>query len=371
MFMNKKAFAVLLCLCLAFSFMFVHLSADAADLKPHEQDSSLTVEYIYSGKYLPGIKFDIFKVAEFTDDAHFELCGPFAGYAVDINSSDDESRMAAANVLYGNAVRDGVSPGYSGVTDDSGKCRFQNLASGLYLIATLQSEYDGYLYSAAPYLIGLPNRVREKYDWNYDITTNPKPERIKVPDSSDSDAYTDIHVLKVWDNGNNPEKQPEELKVSIYCDGKLYNSVTLNESNRWSHTWERLSRGSNWVIAEEDIQGYMSAGVWFGNTYRLTNTYRGSGHKPQTDTDKTVTTDSEGKITSDTDYRPANSDGEISTDSSYNPKNNDITSDSQNERLPQTGVLWWPVPMMIALGLLFVIVGLLIKRRGIKNEKQR
>ena len=155
----------------------------------------------------------------------------------------------------------------------------------------------------------------------------------------------------------------------------------LNDSNRWAHTWTRLPRGSNWVIAEEDVPGYLSAGVWFGNTYRLTNTYRGEGHNLQTDTDKnidsdkTVTSDTDNKLPSDTDYKPINSDDDISkhdktsTDSSYDPKNYNVTPDSQNERLPQTGVLWWPVPMMIALGLLFIIIGLLIKRKGIKNEK--
>lgn len=33
------------------------------------------------------------------------------------------------------------------------------------------------------------------------------------------------------------------------------------------------------------------------------------------------------------------------------------------EKLPQTGQLWWPVPVLLAAGLLFVVLGL-VKRRG-------
>lgn len=36
--------------------------------------------------------------------------------------------------------------------------------------------------------------------------------------------------------------------------------------------------------------------------------------------------------------------------------------------LPQTGQLWWPVPVLTAAGLLLVIAGLL-RRRGAENEK--
>ena len=35
--------------------------------------------------------------------------------------------------------------------------------------------------------------------------------------------------------------------------------------------------------------------------------------------------------------------------------------------LPQTGQLWWPVPTLFAVGLLFVVIGL-AQRRGGKHE---
>ena len=38
-----------------------------------------------------------------------------------------------------------------------------------------------------------------------------------------------------------------------------------------------------------------------------------------------------------------------------------------NSKLPQTGQLWWPVPMLLAAGLLFIVIGL-IRRRGAMDE---
>jgi hypothetical protein len=36
--------------------------------------------------------------------------------------------------------------------------------------------------------------------------------------------------------------------------------------------------------------------------------------------------------------------------------------------IPQTGQLWWPVPVMVAFGLAFIVIGL-IRRRNITDEE--
>lgn len=36
--------------------------------------------------------------------------------------------------------------------------------------------------------------------------------------------------------------------------------------------------------------------------------------------------------------------------------------------LPQTGMLWWPVPVMLSAGLLFILIGVLRRRKRTKNE---
>lgn len=45
----------------------------------------------------------------------------------------------------------------------------------------------------------------------------------------------------------------------------------------------------------------------------------------------------------------------------------ETTPKPEDTKLPQTGQLWWPVPLLMALGLLFILVGL-SRRRGKPNE---
>lgn len=58
----------------------------------------------------------------------------------------------------------------------------------------------------------------------------------------------------------------------------------------------------------------------------------------------------------------------IEDDERDNPGEEDENGvDDEDGNLPQTGVLWWPVPVMIAAGLLLVIIGV-VKRRGAESE---
>ena len=42
---------------------------------------------------------------------------------------------------------------------------------------------------------------------------------------------------------------------------------------------------------------------------------------------------------------------------------NDDSLRAEPEKLPQTGQLWWPVPLLFCAGLIFVAAGLIIRRR--------
>jgi LPXTG-motif cell wall-anchored protein len=39
------------------------------------------------------------------------------------------------------------------------------------------------------------------------------------------------------------------------------------------------------------------------------------------------------------------------------------TPPPEKPKLPQTGQLWWPIPMLVCAGLLLIIIGLLRRRR--------
>ena len=87
-----------------------------------------------------------------------------------------------------------------------------------------------------------------------------------------------------------------------------------------------------WTIVEKELGGYTVEVTREGITFVVTNTY-----------------DEKDETTART------------------PSTPDEPDTPAKQTLPQTGQLWWPVPVLIAAGLLFVVIGL-VRRRGTKDE---
>ena len=69
----------------------------------------------------------------------------------------------------------------------------------------------------------------------YNITNSYKPEE------------TSVKVTKKWEDADNQDgKRPESIKVQLYGDDKkVGDEVTLNEGNKWTHTWEKLPKNAD------------------------------------------------------------------------------------------------------------------------------
>ncbi|PNZ73366.1 Cna B-type domain-containing protein, partial [Mammaliicoccus stepanovicii] len=54
---------------------------------------------------------------------------------------------------------------------------------------------------------------------------------------------TTATVTKQWDDKNNQDgKRPKSIEVALLADGKeTGKTITLNESNNWTHTWTDLA----------------------------------------------------------------------------------------------------------------------------------
>ena len=98
--------------------------------------------------------------------------------------------------------------------------------------------------------------------------------------------------------------------------------MKLNAANNWRYTWTDLDSRYAWKVVEKELEGYTVTVTREGVTFVVTNTY-----------------------------------GETIEDNET----------PLSGELPKTGQLWWPVPVLIAAGLLFIIIGL-ARRRGIRYE---
>ncbi len=90
---------------------------------------------------------------------------------------------------------------------------------------------------------------------------------------TDNSFQTSVTVQKVWQD-TDLIQHPDSVKVQLYRNGKPYGpSVTLNEGNGWSHTWNSLENRVSWTVDEVAVpEGYAVTVERTGNNWTIINT---------------------------------------------------------------------------------------------------
>lgn len=208
--------------------------------------------------------------------------------------------QGAANALENRILMDGIEADASNSSDSSYKASFTGLESGIYLVVGKEVFQDGVFYMPQVSLVSLSG------DLNVDLKfeTSDKPSR--------------IHVLKVWKK-DNEKSRPKSIEVCLLrSDGIVVDKVILNSDNQWSTTWENLSTLYTYRVMETSVpSGYKESCTREKDTIVLTNT---------------------GNFTDKV--------------------------EKKDEVLPNSGQLWWPVPVLLFVGLVLFGLG-----RHLKNEE--
>lgn len=296
--------------------------AMAANIDP-AQAVSLTISYEENKVPLAGAKFSLYLVAAMDETGELTTTDDFSQFDVDIRGKNDEAWKALTTTLAAYAL--GTTPTDSGTTDPQGQLVFPtqgiHLEQGLYLILGSQHIQDDMVYDALPFLVLLPSYNEAENTWDYSMTASPKHEFHPKPEDKDTVSR---RVLKVWKDAGHEANRPQSVTIQLLQDGKVFDTVTLSDANGWGHTWEKLEAKHTWSVRELVPEGYTVQITQEGITSVVTNTYP--------------------------------------SDEPSGPETPDVS------KLPQTGQLWWPVPLLLSLGLLFIVVGLLHRRRA-KYEK--
>ena len=321
---SKRIAAALLsvlaiCLCLP-----VRVMAEGSIDLTHE--TSLTISYREGNIPLAGAEFSIYLVATVDEYGVWTAASDFDQFHVNLQPDDEETWRTLAFTLEGYVLRDKLVPTDSGKTDAEGFLTFpttqQRLHPGLYLIIGYRHIQDGCIYDASPCMVMLPGMDKETNDWNYHVTAVPKHGSELIPDESDTITRK---VIKIWKDEGHEEERPKEVIVQLLRDGAVYETVTLKEDNLWKFTWTDLDSSYQWTIVEKELENYTVEISREGVTYVITNTY--IDDVPETQPIEPSTPD-----------------------------------EPDQPVLPQTGQLWWPVPVLFAVGMLLVIVGLIRRR---------
>ena len=209
--------------------------------------------------------------------------------------------QGAANALENRILMDGIEADACVTSDSSGKASFSGLESGIYLVVGKEVFQDGVFYMPQVSLVSLSGDL--SVDLKYEMSD--KPSR--------------IHVLKVWKK-DNKKSRPKSIEVCLLrSDGIVVDRVVLNSDNQWSTTWNHLSTSYTYSVMETSVpSGYKESCTREKDTIVLTNT---------------------GNFT-------------------------DKVKDKKDDELPNSGQLWWPVPVLLFVGLVLFGLG-----RHFKNEE--
>lgn len=208
--------------------------------------------------------------------------------------------QGAANALENRILMDGIEADASVTSDSLSTASFTGLETGIYLVVGKEVFQDGVFYMPQVSLVSLSGDL--SVDLKYE--TSVKPSR--------------IHVLKVWKK-DNKKSRPKSLEVCLLrSDGIVVDKVVLNSDNQWSTTWDNLSTLYTYRVMETSVpSGYKESCTREKDTIILTNT-------------------------------------------------GDFTDkvEKKDEVLPNSGQLWWPVPVLLFVGLVLFGLG-----RHLKNEE--
>ncbi len=341
----KRCIASLAALLLLFPFSTTAFAYEAIDTG---RETSLTVCFGRDGNGFSGVEFRVYRVADVSTGAQFTLSGGFAEYPVAVNGLDSSGWRALAQTLDGYVARDGLEPLRTAQTGTNGRAVFDGLSTGLYLVIGDRYRQERYTYTPEPFLIALPT-LDDADAWVYDVTASCKYDSDYNPpgggggDDGDDDTI-DREVLKVWENDGNKDKRPDEVVVQLLWDGRVYDTVTLNEGNNWRHTWTGLDADSRWRVVEyETPKGYTVAVDRQGITFVMTNSWTEEiPDEPPP----------EGNI-------PPPPDENIPDEPPPGGDwpGGDEPGEPGEPDLPQTGVLWWPVPVLACAGLFLFLIG--------------
>lgn len=267
------------------------------------------------GIVMENLELSIYSCAENRNMEYF-LNDDFANSGVIFDSSSSSALQSTANSLANVVHSDNITPLATATTDEYGKAQFSNLQNGVYLICGQTFSTDTTEFKFSPMIVEISYATEDlviSYG-KFTATDIPQPEK------------TRYSVKKIWKSESDDSlARPTSISVEIYCDGELFDTVTLNSENNWSAFWESDQTDVQWSVKEIDIPtDYTVSYSNDGTAFEVVNTYSKTTPPPA-------------------DNPPSEPD------------------------IPQTGQLWWPVPLMIIAGILFVALGLKI---GFKGEKE-
>lgn len=265
---------------------------------------------------IENVELSVYHCADVIDN-EYKMTEEFESTGVEFDYSSASALQTTANSLANVVVTDEISPVATALSNENGSAEFSQLEIGVYLVCGKSVVVDDKNYEFSPMIVEIKENTEENIVSYGKFTVTD----VEIPQP------TDYKIVKLWENEKDiTTYRPQSISVEIYFDGELFDTVTLSEQTQWSYAWTSDKAGE-WNVKEVSVPDeyavtYKNDGATYTIVNKLDDSYTNT---PPTDNPPSTDTD-----------------------------------------IPQTGQLWWPVPVLVIVGLLCVILGLKLNS---KNEK--
>lgn len=247
-----------------------------------------------------------------------------------------------AQDAYAAVLTTGQKPLVTAETDAQGTALFSGLDDGTYLLTGTPHKVGDKILEPEMSLLTLPGKD-EAGNPLADITVQPKFE------VKNDTALIEYRVIVLWEDAptayrtlSDQWKHPEVVDVYLYRNGTLEDTVQPGRTNNWQQTWTETDPTAIWAVVEDVPDGYTARYDRDGNTFIIINTPKVEDPSEPTETEPEETKPQE------------------------NTKPQETTKPS-GPKLPQTGQLWWPVPVLALIGFVLFLLGW-IRRKESRDE---
>lgn len=281
----------------------------------HAAENSLTILHSREDAPISGAQFDLYRV----DAAH----------------TDAQSAYAAV-------VKAQQKPDGSAVTDAAGKAVFAGLSDGKYLLVGQPHRLGDQICEIEMSLLDIPGKDEDGNTLT-NVTVQPKFSL------KDEESQIEYRVIVLWEDEADPSRRPDEVSVELFRNQALHTTVTIHggaeptaitaDGYNWRYSWTETDVAAVWAVAEAVPEGYTATYQRDGNTFIIINTLDIPEPTDPTEPDET---------------KP----GETQPPETTKPS---------GPNLPQTGQLWWPVPILALAGMILFLLGW-IRRKESRDE---
>ena len=172
-------------------YIFLLLMINPAIITAAEVDigknSSISVYYKYDDKNISNSEIKLYKVATIDTSGKYTYLDNYS--LEDSLDIDTASRWNDLASKVGNYIENNnIEYLKKCTTDNNGKCNFNDLETGLYLVTSSEVIEDNYIYKSAPTFVSIPtyNELDNNYIYDLDVMLKTEMKAINVDTATES-----------------------------------------------------------------------------------------------------------------------------------------------------------------------------------------